>query len=171
MVVAQALYLIAPAVLAGVVHGAVIKRDLLAQLAKPLDGGRQWRGRPVLGPNKTWRGLLVMSGVSTIGALAQSALGEYDLSSALAIGLALGLGYSVAELPNSFVKRRLGIGAGETRGRMQYLADQADSVIGATVAVSFFVHARALLVSVVAAGLVLHIVIDELLYVFEVKQR
>jgi len=182
MIVAQALYLIAPAVVAGICHGFAIKRNLAPALAKPLDGGRLLNGRPMLGANKTWRGLFVMSGVSTAVVFVQHALDgvpffdrlavlDYGAPSSLTVGLALGLGYSLAELPNSFVKRRLGIRAGQATGRLQYLADQADSVIGATLALTFFVRSPAVLALVVVTGLGLHVLIDELLYAFGVKRR
>ena len=182
IVFAQALYLISPAVVAGIVHGVVIKRDVAPLLARPLDGGRLWNGRPLLGPNKTWRGLVVMSGVSTVVVLVQGAgdgVGFFDRLAVVdyggrwwwTLGIALGLGYSLAELPNSFVKRRLGIRSGQATGRLQYVVDQADSVVGATLALALFVRSPSVLAAVAAAGVALHVVIDELLYVFGVKHR
>ena len=44
-----------------------------------------------------------------------------------------GLGYVLGELPNSFMKRRLGVASGKTaagwRGRIFLVVDQADSVV------------------------------------------
>ena len=74
MKVVETIYLIAPLLVAGVVHGPVIKRNLLAPLARPLDFGSTFRGAPVFGANKTWRGVLVMSTVSVFVVLVQSEL-------------------------------------------------------------------------------------------------
>jgi hypothetical protein len=50
-----------PVLGAPVAHAPVLKWDLLAGLARPLDGGACLRGRRIFGDNKTWRGAAVMS--------------------------------------------------------------------------------------------------------------
>ena len=175
MTVLRVLYLIAPAIAAGIVHAVVIKRDLLRGLARPLDGGRG-----VLGANKTWRGVLVMLAGSTAFVLLQRAvdleslaLVDYREPLTLLLGPALGAGYSLAELPNSWVKRRLGVSPGRRAGRfapLQYVADQGDSVVGAALAVALFVRDAEVLLLVVALGFALHAAIDRLLYLFDVKE-
>jgi len=183
LLVAEALYLIAPTVLAGFAHAVVIKRDVFPWLKRPIDGGRSLRGRRLFGASKTWRGPVVMVGACTLGVLTQTAIDglepfeslsplDYRTGLALALGLALGLGYSLAELPNSFVKRQLGIRPGELSSRvrpLQYLADQADSVAGCVLALVAFGLEPALLVLVFACGLGLHMAFDRLLYAFGVK--
>jgi hypothetical protein len=185
VIVARVLYLIAPLVFAGVVHAFVIKRDLLPRLERPLDGGRRFRGRPLLGTSKTWRGVTVMAFACIAGTLAQLGIGRLGafhelelvhltLASAIALGVALGLGYSLAELPNSFLKRRVGIGPGQvsaSRARLQYLADQGDSALGGTLAIAFFLPVPHVLAIVFAVGLALHVVFDRLLYATGVKAR
>jgi hypothetical protein len=175
MIVLRAFYLVVPVVLAGVLHAVVLKRDLFSGLARPLDASRG-----VLGPNKTWRGVAVMVVGSTAAVLAQRfasldglALVDYQAPMALLIGPALGLGYCLAELPNSFAKRRLGIAPGErTHGhsRLQYIADQGDSVVGATIALVPFVREPGVLLLVAVLGFLLHAAFDRLLYFFHVKQ-
>jgi dolichol kinase len=185
LVLAEALYLIAPVVIAGVVHGFVIKKRLLPALARPLDGGRTFRGRPVFGRNKTWRGLVVMSFVSTAIVLVQRLLSfhdafrsvsvvDYRAGSTFALGIALGLGYSLGELPNSFLKRRLGIEPGRRaprRGALQHVVDQGDSAAGVTLALLLFVRDPSILVCVFICGFALHAFADSLFYVFGIKQR
>ena len=54
------------------------------------------------------------------------------------VGALCGAAYVLAELPNSFVKRRLGIAPGTSAPRAraaQYLVDQVDSVVGCAVAI------------------------------------
>ena len=186
MSVVEAVYLISPLLVAGAVHAPVIKLDLLPWLARPLDFGRTLRGEPILGSNKTWRGPLVMSTVAVLVVLVQSelyalepiraiSLIDYSQTSWLALGLALGISYSLFELPNSFVKRRLGIPPGGTsraRALVQYVVDQADSVIGGTLVLALFLGARVgTLLLVFAVGFVLHVVMDQAFFLFAVKRH
>ncbi|HEU5479043.1 MAG TPA: hypothetical protein VFU90_04380, partial [Candidatus Tumulicola sp.] len=79
------------------------------------------------------------------------------------------------ELPNSFVKRRLGIAPGSLSRRHrvgQYIADQADSPAGGTLALAFFLGLEAdTLLIVFAVGFCLHVVMDQLYVLFAVKRR
>lgn len=149
----RAAWLTAPILIAGLVHVAVITLDLAPGLALPIDSGRRWRGRPLLGKNKTWRGFVVMPAATAITIAAQQAVGtQSPRLGALAplrrhapphwvVGAICGAVYVLAELPNSFVKRRLGIapGASAPRARAaQYVVDQLDSVIGCAVAIRTF---------------------------------
>ena len=56
-----ALWLFLAVLGAPLLHAPVLRWNLLAALARPLDGGRCWRGRRLLGDNKTWRGALCMT--------------------------------------------------------------------------------------------------------------
>ena len=186
MRVVEAVYLIAPLLVAGVVHAPVIKLNLLPALARPLDLGLTVRGERIFGANKTWRGLLLMSAVSVLVVLLQAqlyAVGafrsisvlDYSETSWLALGLALGLGYSLSELPNSFVKRRLGIppgGVSRRRAVGQYVVDQADSAIGGTLVLAFFLWGSSgTLLLVFVVGFALHVVMDQLFFLLAVKRR
>jgi hypothetical protein len=179
-------YLISPLLVAGAVHAPVIKLNLLPGLARPLDFGCTFRRRPVFGPNKTWRGPLLMSTVAVLvvflqselysaGAARSISIVDYSRTNWLALGLALGISYSLFELPNSFVKRRLGIPPGGVshRGRLaQYVVDQADSAIGGTIALAFFLGNRVgTLLLVFVIGFLLHVVMDQLFFLFAVKRR
>jgi CDP-diglyceride synthetase len=172
----QILALIGVVLVGGVAHVIVLRRDLFGSLAVPLDGGRTLGGRPIFGPNKTWRGLLVMTAGSAIGGallLVASSLRE-TTAAAAATGAFLGLAYVVAELPNSFVKRRLGIAPGHRSGKLApfwYLLDQADSVIGVTIVVAIVLPGSPLdLAILLVAGTGLHAFIDLLLHATGVKR-
>ena len=52
----QVLYFFAPAYFANM--APVFARGHFATLAVPIDGGRRWRGRRILGDHKTWRGIV-----------------------------------------------------------------------------------------------------------------
>lgn len=137
-------WLAVPVVVAALVHVIVLKFRWLEPLRIPLDGGATWRGRRLFGDNKTVRGVVVMIGVSTVVAVLQGifrvpALEYFDYQQAdlVLIGMLLGLGFVVGELPNSFIKRQLGVAPGAHGGVWHTLADQLDSVIGALITLSF----------------------------------
>lgn len=181
----ETLYLILPLLVAGAVHAPVIKRNLLPGLARPLDFGRSYRGTRVFGENKTWRGVLLMSAVAVAVVFGQSlaypyepfrslSIVDYSETRWLALGLALGVSYSLSELPNSFLKRRLGIppgGVSRSRAAVQYVADQADSAIGGTLALALFIGLGWDLALVFALGFLLHVAMDQLFFLFAVKRR
>ena len=72
------LFLILAFVLAGLLHSLWLNNRLSQALAIPLDGGRMFRGRPILGENKTLRGFVVMIPAA---ALAFAAVAIADFSS------------------------------------------------------------------------------------------
>jgi CDP-2,3-bis-(O-geranylgeranyl)-sn-glycerol synthase len=149
----RALWLTAPILIAGLAHVAVITLDLAPPLARPIDAGRRFRGRALLGSNKTWRGFVVMPAATAITISAQQALARRSPRLAALVPLArgappawivgaiCGAAYVVAELPNSFMKRRLGIAPGTSARRAraaQYVVDQLDSVAACAVAIRIF---------------------------------
>ncbi len=103
----------------------------------PMDFGRSWRGKRILGDGKTWRGFLG-------GALTGAAFGAFEILLAqnsgtpdswgfggwpesLATVFALAFGSMVGDSVGSFVKRRLDIGRGEKAPGL----DQYNFVVGA----------------------------------------
>jgi hypothetical protein len=173
--------------LAGLGQVIVLKTGLLAGLAVPIDRGRQWRGKPVLGPRKTWRGVIIMTTLSALVAGGQAmaarhsarlrALSPFDYgrTNPWLLGFTLGLGYCLAELPNSFVKRRLDIapaGTTDKWARLQYLVDQSDSVAGCLVALRLFYKPSRMETSLAfSTGLALHVGVDQLMHAWGVKRR
>jgi len=116
----------------------------------PIDGGATFRGSRLLGEHKTLRGFVIMvpaAAVSfaalaaAIGDPGQAGLWPLTVAGYAGLGACAGLGFMVGELPNSFLKRQLGIRPGECpRGRLaasaQFVADRIDSGIGMLLAVS-----------------------------------
>jgi hypothetical protein len=144
---AGVLYLALPVMAAGAVHIVVLRCNLLRRLKAPLDCGLSWRGRRLLGDNKTWRGALVMVGAAApVMALQQHwrlprlELFDYGRVSAWLCGTLLGLGFVLGELPNSFLKRRCDIAPGQQAHGARYwlflLLDQIDSVVGGLAALA-----------------------------------
>ncbi len=171
LAVAQVLYLFAPLLVASALMAAVLRFDLVPSLKRPVDAGRMLRGRRLLGDGKTWRGFVVaiVGCVVTVvaqkhlrfGRLEALALVDYAHVDPLVFGSAMGAGAMVGELPNSFVKRRLGIPAGSTTGGplsvLFYVWDQVDLLTTAWPAVAVWVRTSALLVATsFAVALALH---------------
>ena len=141
---ARVLYLFSPLLVSAGLSGVVLRFDLLGRINRPIDGGRTLSGRRLFGDGKTWRGAVTAIIGSVIAVLAQKhlighranalALIDYRSVNPVLLGLALGGGAIVGELPNSFVKRRLGIPRGQTaRGPLRvvfYLWDQLDLLTG-----------------------------------------
>ena len=139
-------YLLLPLVGGAGVHGLCMRYGWLGFLKRPIDGDRSWRGRPIFGHSKTFRGpLCVAAGAGVVWWLQESVLHRVEALSALELvdyaslpgwwfGAAAGAAAELAELPNSFVKRRLGIAPGRTASGplalVFYLWDQLDLLLG-----------------------------------------
>lgn len=137
---AEVLYLFAPLLLSAALSGLVLRYEWFVWLRKPLDAKRSWRGKRIFGDSKTWRGVVT----AVVGCIIGAAIQKYlvgDLARSVArlnyttlnvwvYGSALGVSAMLGELPNSFVKRRLGIKpGGTTRGALSivfYIWDQLD---------------------------------------------
>ena len=147
---AAAVWLVVALSLAGVAHVLWLKSPLSRRWSLPLDGGLTIRGRRVLGPNKTVRGLAMMPLGAMVAFFCIAALrdaypawlarGFWDLPPATyaLVGLACGFGFMLAELPNSFLKRQLDVSPGE-EPRQAWLRplclviDRVDSTVGVLV--------------------------------------
>lgn len=175
-----------PAILAGILTMAWCRLPVLRTLKRPVDGGKTLRdGNRIFGDNKTWQGF---AGYVLLNAAAALFWGAVSAQSVfltehnyfyrcwentpgynLRIGLLLGLGYALFELPNSFLKRRLGIAPGKAvQGGWKpffIFLDQADSVIGCTFVV--WMHydlGWKLFVGFIIVGAGTHLVLNMLLY-------
>lgn len=136
---------------AGVAHVLWLKSRFSRRLAWPLDGGVAWRGKRLFGANKQVRGLVAMPpaaalAFAVLGAVhgrwpvASCGLWDFDAGRYAVVGFACGLAFMLAELPNSFLKRRLGIAPGEApSGWLKgpcLLLDRIDSTLGVLAAAS-----------------------------------
>lgn len=161
-------YLLLPLLGGAIVHGVCMRFDWLAFLKRPIDGGRTLRGRRWFGHSKTWRGpILVGVGAALVWTLQQHVLHALPAFAALELtdyaalpgtwfAALAGFVAELGELPNSFVKRQLGIAPGTTaRGTLSvlfYVWDQIDVVLGYWLVLGFVV-AEALLPFAVSLGL------------------
>lgn len=111
---------------------------------RPIDGGRTWGDRRILGDGKTWRG--AAAGI-TAGALLAVLLNFVvsDLSTAIGLELpsfdwqaiiALPFGAILGDIGASFLKRR----TGRERGAPFPGVDQLDFVVGALILTAIVAH-------------------------------
>jgi hypothetical protein len=122
---------------------------------------------------------VVMIGVSTVVALLQGRLRlpgleyfDYEEANLLALGLLLGLGFVIGELPNSFIKRQLDVPPGAHGGFWHTLADQLDSVIGALLTLSFiWVPPLRVWIVALVLGTGLHMAVNGVFVLLGVKRH
>ena len=165
-----AILLMLPLIFSGSLHMLIVARGWFSITAVPLQ--LTWFGR-----NKTWRGILVMLVLTIPGVMLTQSLEPYlpfvaqaslNGHNAILLGLALGLGYVLPELPNSYLKRRLNIQPGERSGRHTVLfsfIDQADSALGCALVYALLLSPPlAVLAWTVALGPLVHVIINLLLF-------
>lgn len=123
---------------AGAANGLPVilsKLPVLRNWKAPLDGNKTWRGHPIFGHNKTWRGLIGGSLVAGLISLVQYLLLDYKLvgvplvtsaGMGFAIGLLMGLGALIGDAAESFFKRQKGVKPGSA----WFPFDQLDYIFG-----------------------------------------
>jgi CDP-diglyceride synthetase len=168
--VSQALVLSIPLVFSGCVHMAIVKGNRLAALKIPIH--RAW-----FGANKTWRGVLSMPLATALGVcLAQSVWPDvFQGRNWFALGMLLGIAYVLFELPNSFIKRRMGIEPGKRPPRFPALfalVDQADSAVGCALVYWYALHLSfATVVLLILMGPTVHLIVNYTLYLMRLRKE
>lgn len=174
-----------PLIFSGIVAVIIIKYNIFPQLTLPLDNGRTLAGNPILGKNKTVRGILfhIISAITVCFVLYVIAQKwpysfihpVFSHYSPLLLGLIYGGGYCTGEIINSFVKRRLGIHAGKTitsRFRwIQRTIDLADGIIIVAVLMYVVTDLPALLLIYAAIiGVGVHVLFEILMRLLGIKK-
>jgi CDP-2,3-bis-(O-geranylgeranyl)-sn-glycerol synthase len=135
---AEGALLFSPLFLGFLAHGLSMRFGWGRRLARPIDAGRTWRGRRLLGDNKTYRGVVAVAlgtalGFAALGRI-PGAVPPLSRAGAALLGLAVGAAAMVAELPNSALKRQLAIAPGAQatgwRGALFHVLDQVDVLVG-----------------------------------------
>ncbi len=186
-----------PLVITNIAHMVLVKRNGWAALSIPIHVG-------AFGANKTWRGVVFVSVVNAVcfglinfpGGVLLSHLndtatdatlyndailrdlstwhGWEDILFKCFIGWVYGMAYVLFELPNSWLKRRMGIapGATATRGAIWFtLLDKTDSALGVSLVFCVlrdFSWSDALLFFVTASAL--HFLFSWILYLRKIKK-
>jgi hypothetical protein len=183
---ACAWFLLGAFVLAGMAQTAWFKAPLSRRFSRPIDAGKTFRGRRVFGEHKTLRGFVVMIPAAAISFFAlAAAVGDPAAAGLWALtplgyaglGAFAGFGFMAGELPNSFIKRQLGIRPGEcprSRGAAvaQFVADRIDSGLGMLLAASLLVTVPAMTwLLVLAIGPSIHWAFSVLMFHLGLKTR
>ncbi len=180
-----------PVILAGILNMIWVKTPFVRKHHIPMDRGILLRDhRRLLGDNKTWLGFF---GMVVAGMIAQTAWGavckyafpnlsylyyyhDNTVGFNLLVGAILGLTYMVFELPNSFIKRRIGIPDGKTvkgnRGVLFFVIDQIDSLIGDAIVFTFLYPMpvwQFFAYLVLGAGT--HIIVNLILYKLHIRKN
>lgn len=120
--------LLFPLIFSNIIHMVLVKYDVLPFLKIPVS-------TRLFGQNKTWRGFILLAFLN--GVITPFFAQDIPAVEAFFLGAALGLAYMVSELPNSFFKRKMGIGPGESPSKNKLffsLLDKTDSAFGTTLA-------------------------------------
>ena len=183
---ACAWFLLGAFVLAGMAQTAWFATPLSRRFSRPIDRGATFRGARLFGEHKTLRGFVVMvptaalsfaALAAAIGDPARAGLWPLTIAGYAGLGACAGFGFMAGELPNSFVKRQLGIRPGEgPRHRLgaavQFLADRLDSGLGMLLAVGAIVATPVLTwLLVLSVGPSIHWAFSVLMFHLGLKTR
>ncbi len=100
---------------------------LISLKKHPIDFGKKWRGKRLLGDGKTWEGLFFAVLVSTITGVVLKRIVQNNIH--LWSFSLIGLGAMLGDMAGSFIKRRKGIKRGAKAGFL----DMIDFMIGALI--------------------------------------
>jgi hypothetical protein len=161
---------IIPAIIGNVAHMIVVKKDLFPFLAKPIS-------LETFGENKTYRGFVFLPiAIGTVCLLESIVIGPFSKNylSDLFVGFGLGLAYMLAELPNSYIKRKKGIAPGQSAPNnriFQLIIDKTDSLIGACIFYFFAMQTGFQTIAILfTVSFLLHISISYLLVIMKLKK-
>ena len=173
-----------PLIVSNILHMIVVKKNWLSILNFPINEG--WFGK-----NKTYRGFIVLPLVNGILYTILNWSESYSVSKLntvinhnfsinnptlflFIIGGIYGLFYVIFELPNSFIKRRLGIEAGEYSQKYRFffkLIDKTDSAFGLTLFYGYLNHFNIhLMIEFLLIAVVLHVVLSLILVAAKIKK-
>lgn len=159
--------LILPLMVSNVLHMLLVKHNKLSRLSIPVS-------QHLFGANKTWRGFVFVPVVNSVVLLAINPILKLHVPNAWLCGFVLGLAYMLAELPNSRLKRSLGIAPGGTHSRYRRLfalLDKMDSALGVTLAYWLMGMADAgMALFLFLAGSLTHIIASQILTTLHIKK-
>lgn len=192
MIVVKLYVTLLSAIIAGLVNSIFCKSKILNVLKKSIDNNIALKdGKRLFGDNKTWKGLIGYIVFNIIFAILFGLIWKVTKLEHLnyfyinhnntvlyniLIGALLGLFYALFELPNSFIKRRLGIEEGKTTNGLLKVffvfLDQADSVFGMALVVwMFYPIGICIYLLFVLVGAITHIVLNMLLFFLHVRKN
>jgi len=175
-----ALWFLLPGACANVAPIFAAALPYLKTFSYPIDGGKIWRGKRILGAHKTWRGITAGVLVSSLVFFWQiNATGSYDWAATLAgpvdystlpwiLGPLFGLGALGGDALKSFVKRRLDI----KPGAKWVPFDQVDYILGSiTVTLPFVVVGFKYYVWMLVVWFLAHLVASYIGWLLKLKEQ
>ncbi len=163
------LHIFIPMIVSNILHMIIVKKNWLSFLAISISP-------PLFGANKTWRGIVFLTLVNSILFWAVNVFSPmFGNLEALTIGGILGFVYMLFELPNSWFKRRMGIGAGQEakkNKKLFMLLDKMDSALGVSwVSKILFGFSWMGMVKLFLLAVLIHVFFSWLLVVLKIKKR
>lgn len=167
---------------AGVANAAPVfanKIPILKNWKTPVDFGKSYRGKRILGDNKSWRGIISGTLTGGITALlvyliypnAAEVLWYNPIVPALdmfVVGCALGFGALFGDVVESFFKRQYGVPAGHS----WFPFDQIDYILGGLLLVTPFVSLQSIqYIVIIATWFGLHIFFAYAGYLLRLKDK
>ncbi len=170
-----ALYFMLPAYFANM--APVIVRSFFKWLNYPLDFNRTIRGKPILGKNKTFRGLIFGIIFAIIIAYIQFLLTPVDFfrrmtildyKNWLLIGFLMGFGALFGDAIKSFIKRRINIPAGEP----MIVFDQIDYAVGAIIFMLPIIRLKITpILTILITSLILNVLINHISFYLKIRDE
>ena len=173
----KCIYLILPGMFANMAP-SVMKKSFKF-LAVPIDFNKKLKGKPILGKNKTYRGLIFGIIFSIIITFVQTQLYRYEFFTNLSfidysqynfvlLGFLIGFGVLFGDAAESFVKRRFNIKPGEPF----FPWDQLDGVIGGLLFVSIvYVPPLTVIITIIVLAFVFHIIFKHIGYYLKIDNK
>ncbi len=176
--IAEFLWLALPAAVSNMMP--IISKGILKWMAVPIDGGRKWKGKPIFGKSKTYRGFFVgiLGAIlicwlqsylfSASAAMRSVTLVDYQEHNFILVGFLYGFGALFGDLIKSFIKRRVGVPPG---GKF-WPWDQLDLFIGALIFLSFvYIPPWPIILFLLILTPLLHKGLNVLGYLLKLKDR
>ncbi|MFH1597825.1 MAG: CDP-archaeol synthase [Patescibacteria group bacterium] len=147
------------------------------KIAKPVDGGHTWHGKPILGKSKTWRGYLFAPIFGLIMFGFQQYLYQFEAIQRLSffnyheqtiwLGALLGAGAILGDSLKSFFKRRVNLRPGQS----WIPFDQIDYTLGGlTLGAILFWPGWNVFGTVIGVGLFLHMIVNLIGYSIKLQK-
>jgi len=128
------IFILLPLIVSNTLHMLIVKKDLFSFLSYTIS-------EDFFGANKTWRGFIL---VPLLNAFCMGLLfliyPKFSFSPVLLCGALLGFAYVLSELPNSYIKRKMGITAGtiSEKNKLLFLfMDKTDSSLGVSLLAAY----------------------------------
>ena len=187
--VSRAAFILITMSVAGVGHVFWLRTKLARRFSWPVDGGMEFRGKRLFGDNKRVCGFMALPPLTALAfmllgsgrELLPVAIGDglWALTAwqYAGLGLACGIAFMLAELPNSFMKRRLGIAPGHPPSQswlrpIVLFVDRYDSVLGVLLTLSLLVPVPiATWILVLFFGPVVHALFSIAMHALGIKAR